>query len=486
MTLNIGSKLQNGRYEIMRYISSGGFGNLYEGFDSATNKRVAIKEFFIASMCSRNTNTRAVVISDKSKADVVKRVRHKFIEEGQTLLIMKHPNIVKAYDVFDENGTSYYTMEYYSSGSLSDRLKDGILMSEEHALAYMREICGALQYIHSHNRLHLDVKPSNIMITPTGHAVLIDFGVSKHYSEQTNQNDTTLLGKSVGYAPIEQLENNVQTFSPSTDIYALGATLYKLVTGKTPPSAVSILTEGINLQIYKLSFRVVNIISTCMRVKKDDRPQSIEEVINMIDKSTDETIIEKPIEEIDPQNLSIEECDAFGMSQWAKGNFEKAITFFESGWSRGGLNSLFYLALCYEQKGDYLSSTKLLKIASDKGQIDAQCQLALCFEEGLGVPQNHRAAVKLCELAAKRGSLYGQEKLKGLDRSFGSLANYKAMRWAIFWLVLTIVIIVLFVYTITGDSRVNYAKLMKAAPAPLFTASYAYYKWQEYLKSLKY
>ena len=184
--------------------------------------------------------------------------------------------------------------------------------------------------------------------------------------------------------------------------------------------------------------------------------------------------------------MTLSECDNTGVNYWAKGEYEKAVTFFESAWSRGHLNSLFHLALCYEQMGDYLNSTRMLKIASDRGHVDAMCQLAMCFEEGLGIPQNHRAAVKLCELAAKRGSLYCREKLKGLNRSFTSLADYKAMKWAFVWLILSFIIIVMFVLSITGVVKVSYAKLINTIPALLCTVASAYVQWQKYLKSLKY
>lgn len=476
MHLKPDTLLQGGKYKIIRHISSGGFGNTYEAQDIANGKRLALKEFYVSSMCSREPKTGIVIISDKSKTEMVKRARRKFIEEAQTLLIMQHPNVVKAYDMFDENGTSYYTMEYYVSGSLKEKLDAEGKLSEDQALIYIKEVCGALQYIHSHNRLHLDLKPGNIMLNSEGHAVLIDFGVSKQYSEHSNTNNTTLLGKSPGYAPIEQLDNSVQVFSPSTDIYALGATFYKLITGYTPPSAAVLLNGEIDFQSLDISQSTINTIRACMKLRKEERPQSIDEVLSLLTANTEQTVMDDVSGNVDPDKLGVDECDKVGVSYWSTGDYEKAMEYFESGWKRGGLNALFHLALCYEQKGDYLTSTRLLKQASDKGHLDAQCQLAMCFEQGLGVPQNHRAAVKLCESAAKRGSLYGKEKLKGLDRSFGSLANYGALKRAILWLLAIIPIIIIGILT----GGIAYFII------PLFFGSTAFYHFKSYMKSLKY
>lgn len=478
--------LQGGKYKIERVLGQGGFGITYLATQVTLDKKVAIKEFYISLLCRRMLDAKSMKIIDNSKTDLVMKVKNKFLEEAQTLLIMNHPNIVKAHDVFEENNTSYYVMDFYDSGSLNDKLKQNGTMEESEAMSYFLQICGALQYLHAHNRLHLDIKPGNIMLDALGHAVLIDFGVSKHYSEQTNSNTTTLLGKSLGYAPIEQLEDDIRYFSPATDIYSLGATLYKLVIGVTPPPASSILSNGLDLSFVNISYSAKNLINACMKPNKLDRPQNISSLLSLIEMKSETTIIESPIAGTSPNELSISQCDDIGLDYWAKGNYEIAITFFDSAWSRGNLNSLFHLALCYEQKGDYLKSTSLLKIASDKGHVDAMCQLALCFEEGLGVPKNHRAAVKLCELAAKRGSLYGKAKLKGLDRSFTSLADYKAMRKAFFWFIITLLIVLFFIFYIISNTQVNYAKLINAAPAPLFTGSAAYVYWNKYMKSLKY
>lgn len=486
MQLQSGTLLQEGKYRIEKVLGQGGFGITYLATQEIQNRKVCIKEFFIKSLFIRSSRNNSIEVTDRNQTELIKKIRNKFLEEAQTLLIMKHPNIIKAYDIFDENGTSYYVMEFYDAGSLKDKLNTCGKINEDEAISYIRQICGALQYLHAHNRLHLDIKPGNIMLNSFGHAVLIDFGISKHYSEQTNSNETTLLGKSLGYAPIEQLDNEVKHFSPATDIYALGATLYKLVTGTTPPSASELLSNGLNLNSINMSCSIKNILYACMKPRKQDRPQNIEALLNLIDELSDSTTIENITKEMNPDEMPLLECDNAGMNYWAKGDYKKASTFFNSAWSRGYLDSLFHLALCYEQLGDYLNSTKMLKIASDKGHIDAMCQLAMCFEEGLGVPQNHRAAVKLCELAAKRGSLYGKEKLKGLDRSIGSLANYKALKWAIFWIILTLIIILTFILALTGNTRINYAKLINAAPAPLFTAASAYIQWQKYIKSLKY
>ncbi len=284
MTLPENSTLQGGKYKIVRFISAGGFGCTYEGYHAMLKQRVAIKEFFVKDFCNRDETTSQVTVGITSKTPLVNKLKDKFIAEAQSVFALQHPNIVHVHDIFEENGTAYYVMDYIDGPSLSDILKREGKMSEPKALHYIRQVADALRYVHSKNRLHLDIKPGNIMVDESDNAILIDFGASKQYDEEAGENTSTLLGKTPGYAPPEQMGNDVVKFMPSTDIYALGATLYKLLTGVTPPSAnLRISGEKLPPLPSAISAIVRNAVEESMQLNKNDRPQSMDEFLQLLD-----------------------------------------------------------------------------------------------------------------------------------------------------------------------------------------------------------
>lgn len=286
--------LQVGKYKIVRFISSGGFGCTYEAEHILLKKKVAIKEFFVKDFCNRDETTSQISVGITSKTALVSKLKSTFIAEAQSLCSLEHPNIVHVFDVFEENGTAYYVMDYIDGPSLNDMVKKDGPMSEQKAVGYIMQVADALKYVHSQNRLHLDIKPGNIMVDENDKAVLIDFGASKQYDEEGGENTSTLLGKTPGYAPLEQMGNDVVKFLPSTDIYALGATLYKLLTGITPPSA-SLLASGETLgeMPSSISAGTCNAILQSMQTNKMKRPQNIDEFEEMLSDNVDErTILE--------------------------------------------------------------------------------------------------------------------------------------------------------------------------------------------------
>ena len=282
--------LQGGKYKIVRFISSGGFGCTYEAEHILLKKRVAIKEFFVKDFCNRDETTSQISVGITSKTALVSKLKSKFIAEAQSLCSLEHPNIVHVFDVFEENCTAYYVMDYIDGLSLNDLVKNNGPMAEQKAVGYIMQVADALKYVHSQNRLHLDIKPGNIMVDENDKAVLIDFGASKQYDEEGGENTSTLLGKTPGYAPLEQMGNDVVKFLPSTDIYALGATLYKLLTGNTPPSA-SLLASGETLDAMPsfISEGTRNAIIQSMQTNKMKRPQSIGEFEKLLSGDIDES-----------------------------------------------------------------------------------------------------------------------------------------------------------------------------------------------------
>ena len=289
MPLAPNTLLQSGKYKIVRFLSSGGFGCTYEGEHVMLHKRIAIKEFFVKDFCNRDEQTSHVTVGTQSKLKLVERLQNKFLEEAGALYSMQHQNIVRVTDVFEENGTAYYVMDYVDGESLQQKVKNEGALSETIALKYIRQIADALKYVHGQNRLHLDIKPGNIMVNSLDNAILIDFGASKQYDEVDGENTSTLLGKTPGYAPIEQMSNNVKQFTPATDIYSLGATLYKLLTGVTPPDATEIFNEGLEELPESISKSTNDAVMKAMELRVKNRPQTIDAFLEMLDNTTVES-----------------------------------------------------------------------------------------------------------------------------------------------------------------------------------------------------
>lgn len=308
MHLKPGTLLQGGKYQIVRHISSGGFGNTYECMFPAMGIRVAIKEFFVNDFCNRDERTNQVTVGTQSKCHLVEKLRKKFVDEARAINSMHHDNIVRVSDIFSENNTEYYVMDFIDGCSLHDMLKQCGSFNETDALIYIRQVCDALRYIHSQNRLHLDIKPGNIMVeAKSNKAILIDFGASKHYDDATGENTSTLLGVNTpGYAPPEQYSGFSQ-FTPSADIYAVGATLYKLLTGVTPPQSVLISAGEKELPPLPstISRATSHAVYVAMESRKSKRPQSVDDFLALLNNTSedDATIIEGEPMRPEPQTI---------------------------------------------------------------------------------------------------------------------------------------------------------------------------------------
>lgn len=279
--LQLGAFLQNGKYRIVKVLGQGGFGITYMAEQYPLKKKVAIKEFFIQDLCFRDNTANVRTLT---QSDMVDRYRQKFFKEAQIQAQFNHPNIVRVIDFFKENGTGYYVMDYLEGENLAEIIAKNGPLSESTALRYIRKVADALDYIHQAKVNHLDIKPANIVVCrDNDEPVIIDFGVSKQYDEQKDQSTTTPPGVSNGYSPIEQYESGgVSKFSPQADIYALGATLYKLLTGNTPPKASCLLNEGLPPLPSHISTQVCWAIENAMQPRRYDRPGSIRELMAML------------------------------------------------------------------------------------------------------------------------------------------------------------------------------------------------------------
>jgi serine/threonine protein kinase len=291
LTLKENSSLQNGKYRILSVLGQGGFGITYLAVHTMLGARVAIKEFFPKDFCDRDNTTSHVVLGTSNTAELVEKLKIKFLKEARNIAKLHHPNIVSIQDIFEENNTAYYIMGYVEGSSLGDMIKFNGAVSESKAVKYIVEVCEAISYMHSMSMNHLDIKPGNIMIRAADDTpILIDFGTSKQYDSEGEQTSTMAPGFTHGYAPAEQYKpGGVSTFTPQTDIYALGATLYALLTGNKPPHYSEIMEDGIPPLPGSVSKTVAAAIAHAMQIRKNDRPATIDVFLSELSPSTIET-----------------------------------------------------------------------------------------------------------------------------------------------------------------------------------------------------
>ena len=292
-------------YKIMDVLGQGTFGITYKAkvemkgalgrLDS--NMYVAVKEFFMKEVNGRENSS--VTSGSTSNGGLFYYYRDKFEREARNLSTLSHPNIVKVLEAFHANGTTYYSMEYIDGISLDKKIAQSpqgrIPLTE--AIETLKQISAAIAFMHSRNMLHLDVKPGNVMMRKDGTAVLIDFGLPKQYTSDGEPESSTKVGAGTpGYAPIEQASyHEGNGFPTMMDVYALGGTLFKMLTGQRPPEASEILNEGFPTDSLRQLFipdNIVNSISKAMAPLKKDRWQTVDEFVKHLDEHGEHTIYE--------------------------------------------------------------------------------------------------------------------------------------------------------------------------------------------------
>ena len=277
--LPVGTTLQGGKYRIERYLASGGFGNTYVVVNTAFDETFAMKEFFMKDCNLRNGHTVTVSIPDKRS--FFEANREKFVKEARRLRKLHNEHLVGVHDLFEENGTAYYVMDFIKGESLKARLNRlGQPMTEAEVMPLLLQALDVLEVIHREQIWHLDIKPDNFMVDANGRLYLIDFGASKqlHSVDGRTLATSAAMALTLGYAPLEQMEQNLRFCGPWTDLYALGATLYKLLTLQSIPSATELLYGALLTLPSTLSLRMQQLITWMMKPIKDQRPQSAAEV----------------------------------------------------------------------------------------------------------------------------------------------------------------------------------------------------------------
>ena len=279
--LSIQSVLQGGKYVINRVLGQGGFGITYLAYNTFFDECVAIKEFFMKGVTERDVSTCGISVSNDDNALQFEEQKEKFKKEAKRLRKLNNDHIVKVYDLFEENGTAYYVMNYIEGESLAERLKKtGKPLSEDEVSKLLPQLLDALSEVHQYGIWHLDIKPGNIMVDKQGKAYLIDFGASKQIRAGGHFTTSTALCYTPGYAPTEQIGQMYDRFGPWTDIYALGATVYCLLTNKMPPMTMDIEEDGESAFEFpaNVSDKIRRMVMWMMQPWRKKRPQSVEEI----------------------------------------------------------------------------------------------------------------------------------------------------------------------------------------------------------------
>ena len=276
--------LLHDRYIIGKVLGFGGFGVTYIGWDGRLEQKVAIKEYLPSEFSTRMPGETTVTVFNGDKKEQFDDGLEKFVDEAKRLAKFKNESgIVKIFDSFSENETAYIIMEYLDGETLTERLAREQTIPEDEAVEMLWSVMQSLQVVHNEGILHRDIAPDNIFLTTDGEVKLIDFGASR-YATTSHSRSLTVIIKP-GYSPEEQYRSRGDQ-GPHTDVYALAATLYKMITGKTPPDAMerraSIESKRKEILISphkivkNISLNRENAILNAMNVRIEDRTPDVQ------------------------------------------------------------------------------------------------------------------------------------------------------------------------------------------------------------------
>lgn len=266
-----------GEYKLKSVLGVGGFGMTYLAWDTNLEKHVAIKEYLPGDLAVRALDGSVVPVSTDHGNDYQWGLE-RFILEARTLARFSHPHIVRVNRYFEANGTGYMVMDYEEGESLNQLLKRAPLPAEDELRRILLPLLDGLAAVHAAKFLHRDIKPSNIFMRANGTPVLLDFGAARATGGGTRSLTAVLTP---GYAPLEQYATDGKQ-GPWSDIYAMGGVLFRAVTDRNPPDAVSRLhgdtvKEGLAAAQGRYSAPLLHAIEWALTVKPELRPQSVAE-----------------------------------------------------------------------------------------------------------------------------------------------------------------------------------------------------------------
>ena len=419
--------LQGGKYRIERVLGQGGFGITYLARNTVFDIDVTIKEFFMKDENGRDGCS--VNMQNTTKQELFDEQKEKFKKEARRIRQLKNEHIIAVHDLFEENGTAYYVMDYVDGESLAERLKrTGQPMTEEEVRRILPQLLDALKNVHDAGVWHLDLKPANIMIDKFGNVKLIDFGASKQLNVQKGGATTsTAISYTNGYAPREQMEQNYDKFGPWTDFYALGATLYTLLTNKRPPLPTDIdddISEDKHVALpfpTRIGEKTRKYILWLMNTNRNRRPQNVEELYKWIDKEkADDLDLNQLLEKAKSGDVNSGKI----LSEYLysdSNSEEKHIVFdwFKEIAEQGDDDLQYSIAVCYALgKGtakDLKKAAQWFKKSAEQGNVDALHALGLCYYTGDGVDKDLFEARKWIKKAADKGNEESKEWLESIQ-----------------------------------------------------------------------
>lgn len=447
-------------YEIKEILGQGGFGITYLAHDKNLDHEVAIKEYMPIDIAVRTEHDSIHSVSDEHEERYQWGLRN-FIDEARTLGQFKHPNIVRVRNVFEANNTAYMIMDYELGETLQEILTRRKILDEADIQTVIFPIIDGMKLIHAHGFIHRDIKPANIFIRVDGEPVLLDFGSARQSMEEGIATLTSIYSK--GYAPIEQYNTADDEQGPWTDIYALGATMYRTIAGVPPcdaidrSSAISITSRdtyvfAMEIGVNNYSRALLEAVDYAMKFKRDERPQTIAEWQTVlfrdndgasqadpeIDGDVDKTdALAKHLRSAEQGDVSAQATLAF---MYAKGigtqrNEEEAVNWYLEAAGHGHLNSQFNLGVIYAKgrgvQQDYTKAFYWYQKAAEQNDVTAQATLAMMYLKGIGVERNKSAAFNWYHRAAEQGHLNSMFNVGDMyTKGTGVNKDYEqAFRW---------------------------------------------------------
>ncbi|CAI8154027.1 MAG: Serine/threonine-protein kinase C [Pseudidiomarina mangrovi] len=291
IALPVGTEINH--YRIADVLGQGGFGVVYKAHHTHLDEQVVIKEFLPVELAGRHGNT--VSPHSNSKQDLYSDCLRRFMEEGRTLVKLRHPNVVRCRDLFTANGTAYLVMDFEDGLSLDQLIRALEQQNDSYTqvqlLHFLIPLAQGLAYIHDQGVLHRDIKPGNVFIRRhDGSPVIIDFGAAKQNFAIASQSQAPFTEF---YAPLEQIEGGGEA-KPTIDIHAFGALVYRLVSGAVGPKAEARamallygskdpLSPVAEVTKTKLTDAFCQLIDSCLAFRAGDRPQSMHEIVTALE-----------------------------------------------------------------------------------------------------------------------------------------------------------------------------------------------------------
>lgn len=273
-----GSLLQN-RYTVGRVLGFGGFGITYIGYDNLLEKTVAIKEYLPGEFSTRMPNQQAVTVYTGEREEQFEEGKKKMLDEARRLAKFQNvPNIVHNFDCFEANNTCYIIMEYVDGETVKEILAREGKLSVEQALNITLKVIAGMKAVHKEGIIHRDIAPDNIKIQTDGEVKILDFGAARYATTKHSKSLSVIIKP--GYAPEEQYRSRGDQ-GPWTDVYALAATFYKMITGVTPEDAMERSVKDMLKKPSKMGVTISKPMETAIMnaliVPVEDRTQSMEE-----------------------------------------------------------------------------------------------------------------------------------------------------------------------------------------------------------------